>query len=122
MSDSVAAAIGGDANKAGAFWNGLRLLSVYVPWKDLSGFVSNSIAARLKNGEVNDIIAVIQRLGAAWSKTVLKNSPLLPVLDKLVWYMDTVTADRSDRKSQSTEAATVLRPGQYASLVASPRC
>ena len=106
MSDSVAAAIGSDANKAGAFWNGLRLLSVYVPRKDLSGFVSNSIAARLKNGEVNDIIAVIQRLGAAWSKTVLKNSSLLPVLDKLVWYMDTVTADRSDRKSQSTEAAT----------------
>ena len=91
MSDSVAAAIGGDANKAGAFWNGwLRLLSVYVPWKDLSGFVSNSIAAHLKNGEVNDIIAVIERLGAAWSKTVLKNSSLLPVLDKLVWYMDTV--------------------------------
>ena len=90
MSNSVAAALSGDAAKAAAFWAGLEALRVHFcegcgPAK----FVCNGIASRLANGHAGLLVGVVRRLGGVErARTVLKAGPLLTVLPEFVAYLD----------------------------------
>merc|ERR1712205_125169 len=87
MSNSVAAAMCGDEAQAEAFWDGLRLLQPYFTTSELAKFVCTGTASRLKKNQGTSIAAVVQRLGAKRSKTVLTRQPLLQVLEEFVEYM-----------------------------------
>ena len=93
MSNSVAAAISGDAAKAQAFWDALHSLREFFTLAELSTFVCGGIATRLKNGHVEDIIRVITRVGSKTAKTLLTKQPLLCVLPELVAFMQDVKDD-----------------------------
>merc|ERR1719235_2672636 len=93
MCNGVAAAISGDAAKAAAFWDGLRLLQPHFTPSELAKFVCNGIASRLKKGMGASIAAVVERLGAKKAKTVLTKGPLLRVLPEFVEYMSTMDDD-----------------------------
>merc|ERR1719235_1090544 len=93
MSNSVAAAISGDAAQAAAFWDGLRLLQPHFTPSELAKFVCNGIASRLTKGMGASIAAVVERLGAKKAKTVLTGGPLLRVLPEFVEYMSTMDDD-----------------------------
>jgi len=90
MSASVAAAISGDEAEAAAFWDGLRVLQPYFTPPELAKFMCNSIAFRLKKNQGTDIAAVVERLGAKRTKTVLTRPLLLRVLPEFVEYMSTI--------------------------------
>ena len=58
---------------------------------ELSVFVCNGIATRLKNGHASDIVAVVQRVGGKSAKTLLTKKPLLGVLSEFVAFVQGAT-------------------------------
>ena len=91
MCGSVASAIAGDSAQAQAFWCGLEELRPFFTSVELRQFVCGGIASRLKTGQVSDIVAVIDRVGAKKAKSLLTKQPLLVVLSEFVAFMHHAT-------------------------------
>ena len=100
MSGSGDAAISGDAAKAAAFWDGLRLLQSYFAPSEFAEFICSSIASRLKKNQGTNIATVVERLcskrlgakrlGAKRTMAVLTRPLLLRVLPEFVKYISTI--------------------------------
>ena len=99
MCDSVASALNGETEKANTFLTGLKSLRVFScslrdTKYDLTGFVCNGIAARLKNGMVQQIITFISLVGSMEkARTMLTKQPLLTVLDEFILHVGDTSTD-----------------------------
>ena len=81
MSDSVAAAVSGE--KAAAFWEAVTLLKPLLSAGEMSSFMTDGVAARMKRGFGHDFATLIRKLGFKTVSAMLRDTSMLDVVPEL---------------------------------------
>ena len=81
VSDSVAAAVSGE--KAAAFWEAVTLLKPLLSAGEMSSFMTDGVAARMKRGFGHDFATLIRKLGFKTVSAMLRDTSMLDVVPEL---------------------------------------